>query len=239
MGERRAGYLTHTGNDVDHAVRDADFLCKVRHVKGGEWRVLGRFHHAGVAGGHRGSNAPAAKQKWKVPGHNKAARTPGMSHHGRLMTGNRNGGIQGESLCQTAKIPDGINKVLHIISRLGLDLAAVQRLDLCDDGFALFHGIREPHEVHTAFIHRQARPVGFVECLLGGGNGSFDVVRLHVGHGGECLPGPGVAGGEGVPIGGGHLLAADHGAVNFLGKKHLHLGKQCFTGSGLHSHDNE
>ena len=93
--------------------------------------------------------------------------------------------------------------------------------------------------MHTAFIHRQARPVGFVECLLGGGNGSFDVIWLHVGHGGEFLPGPGIAGVKRVPIGGGHLLAANHGAVNFLGKKHLHLGKQRFTGSGLRGHDNE
>ena len=65
--------------------------------------------------------------------------------------------------------PDGINKVLHIISCLSLDLAGVQRLNLCDDGFALLHGICKAHEVNTAFVHRQARPVGFVECLLRGG----------------------------------------------------------------------
>ena len=89
---------------------------------------------------------------------------------------------------------------MNIIRRLRLDLAAVQRFDLCDDRLALLHRIRKPHEVHFAFIDRQTRPVRFIECLLGGRDGALNVVRLHIGDGGQFLPGPGIVGVESVPV---------------------------------------
>ena len=41
---------------------------------------------------------------------------------------------------------------------------------------------------------------------------------------------------EGVTVGGEHLLAADHGSVDFLGEKRLHLGEQGLSGNGSCAH---
>ncbi|MBT6790336.1 MAG: hypothetical protein HOA45_11845, partial [Verrucomicrobia bacterium] len=55
----------------------------------------------------------------------------------------------------------------------------------------------------------------------------------------ECAVKWGTFSVEGVSIGGAHLLAADHGAVNFLRKEGLNLRKQCFTESVLRGHNIE
>ena len=159
-----------------------------------------------------------------------------MTHHRGLVAGDGDGGVEGESLCEVAKVADRVDEVLDIILGLSRDLAAVKRLDLSDDELVLLNRVGEAHEEHASFVGGQPRPVGLVECLLCRHDGTLDIVRLHVGYGSQFFAGTGVVGVEGVAVGGKHLLTADHGSVNFLGEKRLHFGEQGLSGYGSRAH---
>jgi len=196
----------------------------VRDVQGGERGVLGRLDHAGVAGGHGGADAPAAEQEREVPRHNETTRPLGVPHHRGLVASDRDGGVEGEALCEVAKVANCVDEVLDVILGLRRDLAAVQRLDLSDDEFVLLDRVGEAREEYASFVGGQPRPVGLVECLLRRRDSALYIVRLHIGHGGQFFAGTGVVGVEGVAVGGEHLPTANHGSVNFLGEKRLHFG---------------
>jgi hypothetical protein len=61
----------------------------------------------------------------------------------------------------------------------------------------------------TAFVGRQRGPAGFLECLLGGGDGGIDVAGVEIRHGGELFAGTRIVRLERFAVGGVRFLAAD------------------------------
>ena len=64
QGERRAGLVTQTGDDVERALRQADARGQLGHPQQRKTGILGRLHDAGVAGGKRSADgAPEDLQR--------------------------------------------------------------------------------------------------------------------------------------------------------------------------------
>ena len=59
----------------------------------------------------------------EVPRHNETTRPPGVPHHRGLVAGDRDGGVEGEALCEVAKVANCVDEVLDVILGLRRDLA--------------------------------------------------------------------------------------------------------------------
>jgi hypothetical protein len=69
LGEPLAGGGAVTGDDVDHAGREADLADQLGDGERAERRELGGLEHDGVAGGERGAELPAGEHQREVPRH--------------------------------------------------------------------------------------------------------------------------------------------------------------------------
>src|SRR5262249_17421473 len=62
-----AGSGPKSGDDIDHAVGDARFLCKLGDAQGGERRLLRRFQNNGAAGRQGRAPFPGLHEQREVP----------------------------------------------------------------------------------------------------------------------------------------------------------------------------
>jgi hypothetical protein len=71
-GERRTGGLAVTGDDVEHAVRQARLAEDLLQLQCGERRLLGGLEHTGAAGRQRGRDLEHRDEERPVPGDDEA-----------------------------------------------------------------------------------------------------------------------------------------------------------------------
>ena len=129
-GARR---FAEAGDDVDDAVRQADFLRQLAQVDGRQRRVLGRLDHHRVAGRQRRRDSPADQQERKVPRKDKTARSPRMTHRPGFVTFHGQHVAPVDMLRHVGEVSHRRHEVCDVALRLRFDLAGIERFDLGDD----------------------------------------------------------------------------------------------------------
>ena len=176
LHERGAAGLAETGNNVDHARRQAAVGEMFRKFERGERRLLRGLKHAGASGGQRRRQFPRRHQQRIVPRNNlsgnadrlferKAHRIVGNGIH-----------IADNFGREPAVIFEAGGDIVEVV--LGFDdrLAGVAAFEFGERGQigANFFGQAEQHA--AALLRGCRRPRAFFESGLGSGDGAVHVV---------------------------------------------------------------
>ena len=221
-----AGGFAEAGDDVDHAIGDADFFGEAAEVDGGEGRVFGWLDDDCVAGGECGGDAPTDEEEGEVPGEDEAAGAPGLAHRPGFVAFDGQHVAAADVLGHLGEVANRGNEICDVALGVGFELAGVEGFDLADDGDAAFDFVGETMEDGAAFVRGQRRPAGGVERFLGGGDGGIDIFTGEVGNGGELFAGAGVVRFECALFGAGCCFAADQGLLQFAVEEFAYFGNQ-------------
>jgi ParB family chromosome partitioning protein len=240
-GQRRTG-IAESGDDVDHAGREAGLFEDLAEQQRGERGLLGRFEDDGVAGSQRGRQLERGHQQREVPRHDEATyayRIP-QGVGVELATGDeRHRDVDGgaEDLGgQSRVVAEDVGRPLRVDrSRDAGGLAVVDRLELAELLGPLRQDVADAPQQALALVGLHPGPVAVVEGLAGGADGT-----IHVG--GVAMRDVGDGGGGGRIVGGEGL--AGRGVDPFTTDQHLAIGRneipdprrQLGFGNGGHSH---
>ena len=226
LGERGAGRWAEAGDDVDHAIGDADFFREAAEVDGGERRVFGWFDDDRVTGGEGGGDAPTDQEEREVPGEDVTAGAPGLAHRPGFVAFDGEHVAAADVLGHFGEVADRGDEVGDVALGVRLELAGVEGFDLADDRDAAFDFVGEAVEQGAAFVRGHGGPAGGVEGFLGGGDGGVDVLGGEAGDGGEFFAGAGIVGFERRLVGAGCCFAADEGLLQFAVEEFAYFGNQ-------------
>jgi len=149
---RRAGRFAEAGDDVDHAIGQADLLGEAAEIDGRQRSIFGRLDDHRVAGCQGRRDTPTNQQEGKVPRKNEAARPPGLTHGPGFVTFNCQRVAPAYVLGHVGIISHRRHEVCHVALRLGFDLARVERFDLSNDVEPPLHFIGQPMQERAPFV---------------------------------------------------------------------------------------
>ena len=200
-GQFLAHGATGTGDHVEHTGgQDVGVVDELGQTQGAERRERCRLEHRGVAGRQCRSDLPRRHDEREVPRHDAGAHTKRLEQHvvGRhrerrtLEVGAVGAGLG--HLGEPLKSALGTGNVGH--HGLADGATAVTGLDLRQLGGVVGDQLGDLTELGATLGTRHLRPGTFIESATGGGNGTFGVLAVTLGHIGDLLAGGRVIGGE-------------------------------------------
>jgi len=187
--ERIAGFLTKTGDDVEHT-RGQNLACQLRDLEGRDRGVLGRLHHHRVAG-HERCDKPAARKQCRVVEGNDAPDDPeGLKH--RVIETTR---ITWERLPshlqrETRQISDEPRGDARVLAHLTDRRAVLGNIDMPQHVGVLLDQSRERVQRRHAFERRGIAP-GW-KCVACCANGALNVLNARSWNRGQYFTGRGI-----------------------------------------------
>ena len=196
--QRRAAGLAETGDDVDHAGRQAAIGEMFREFQSRQRSLLGGLQHAGAACGQRGREFPCRHEQRIIP------RDDLSGNADRLFERQAHGVIRdrihitddfgGES----AVVFETGGNVVEIVLSLDDGFAGVAAFEFGERGQVLPDFVGKAEQNAASLLRGRGRPWAFFERGLRRGDGAVDVVGRGVGDLGDHFFGRGIVYREGL-----------------------------------------
>jgi ParB family chromosome partitioning protein len=217
-GDRRACGLAESGDDVDHAGRDAGFLEQLAEAQRRERRLLGRLEDDGIAAGQGGAELPGGHQQREVPGDDLPDDADRLAQrvvqHAHARRRDRDG-LAFDLGRPTGVVAEVVDDERNVGDARDADrLAIVERLELRELLGVGLDQVGQLPDRAAALGRGHAAPRTALEGAPRRAHGAIDVFLLTGCHLGKRLFGGGIVGGE--RLAGGRLgpLAIDEHAAS-------------------------
>ena len=178
LGERGAGRLAKTGDDVDDAVRESGFLNEFAETQRRKRRLFGGLEHDRAARRQRRRELPGRHHQREVPGDDLADDADRLAQGiGVPVARARNRDrLAVQARRPSRHVAEHVDRALHVVAaRIGDRLAVVERFEFGEFVGMLFEQVAQPPDQARSLGRRDARPRTGLESPARGGDGQVDI----------------------------------------------------------------
>ena len=204
-----ADHAAGTGDDIEHARRQAGFERQLADPQCRERRQLGRLHHDGAAAGQRRRKFPHPDHQREIPGHDDGDHADRLAYRVGERIIPRGNDLAADLVGPARVVGQRVDCSRQVLPQHACDrLAGIEAFERCDFIGVLFHQVDEPEQDLSRARRAHGAPGAF-ESASRRGDRAVDVGFVAFRDRGDDLLGGRVEGLEGASGGRRNVLAVD------------------------------